>query len=177
MAETPGFRRPQDVWELMTREERLQAAEAFWQGAQPEEQARAEQLLAERLKFRPRSVRAMPLARKSEYLAALVLPYVSEILERALVSFHLHQRRDLLGAFLDALNIPHEQGEIKSEGPITPPAPEALQAAHAVVAGQFPAHDIQVYFATLLVADPETWRGLAALAAGGAGDRSSGTDM
>jgi hypothetical protein len=121
-------------------------------------------------------VRAMPLARKSEYLAALVLPYVSEILERALVSFHLHQRRDLLGAFLDALNIPHEQGEIKSEGPIAPPAPDALQVAHAAVAGRFPAHDIRVYFATLLVADPETWRGLTPLAAGDAGDRSSGTD-
>lgn len=163
MADIHSFTRPQDVWDLMTREERRQAAEAFWQGGGPEEQARAELLLAERLKFRPRSVHVMPLARKSEYLAALVLPYVPEVLERALVSFHLRERRELLGAFLDALGIPHEQGEIKSEGPVTPPAPEALQAAHAAVAGRFPAHDVQVYFATLLVADPETWQGLAGL--------------
>jgi len=169
MAETPRFTRPQDVWELMTREERRQAAEAFWQGGGPDEQARAELLLAERLKFRPRSVHAMPLARKSEYLTALVLPYVPEVLERALVSYHLQERHELLGAFLDALNIPHERGEIKSEGPIAPPTPEALQAAHAAVAGRFPAHDVQVYFATLLVADPETWQGLAALLASDAG--------
>lgn len=169
MAEGMAFRKPQDVWDLMTREERRQAAEAFWQSSGADEQARAEQLLAERLKFRPRSVHAMPLARKSEYLAALVLPYVPEVLERALVCFHLTHRRELLGAFLDALGIPHEQGEIKSENPIEPPALEALQAAYALVAGRFPAHDLQVYFATLLVADPQTWQGLAALAAGDAG--------
>lgn len=166
MAETGKFQRPQDVWALMTRDEHRQVAEAFWQGGHPEEQAHAERLLADRLKFRPRSVHALAPARKSEYLAALVLPFVPEILERALISYHLLYRSELLGAFLDALGIPHERGEIKSEGsPLAPPTPEALQAAHAAIVGRFPAHDIEIYFATLLVADRATWSGLAPLLA------------
>ena len=118
-------------------------------------------LLAERLKFRPKSVRQFNLQRKAEYLSALIVPVVPEYLERTLIAYHLKYRREMMGAFLDALGIPHEQGEIKGEQPPAPPTPEALQAARAAIADKFPEHDVQVYLASLLLMDPATWGGLA----------------
>jgi len=64
----------------------------------------------------------------------------------------------MMGAFLDALGIEHENGLIKEES--VKPAPDKIGPAVAQLDQQFPAEDVRVYLTTLLSQDPETWGAL-----------------
>ena len=78
------------------------------------------------MKFRTKSVIALPLERKAKYLATL--PNMSDtIAARALVNYHLERQRPMMGAFLDALGIAHENGLISEENVAKPDA-EKLKA-------------------------------------------------
>ncbi len=154
-----------DLWNQLTRAERGQVAEAFWTSASREEQDQAERYLAARLRFRPQSVHKMAPAKKNEYFAGLLAPAVPELLQAALIQYHFVFKRELLSAFLDALAIPHERGEIKTPDKVSPPTEAALRAARTSVAATFPERDIDLYLRTLLVLDPETWGGLQGIVA------------
>ncbi len=149
-----------NLWDQLTRAERDQVAAAFWSSASREEQDQAERYLAARLRFRPQSIHKLAPAKKNEYFVGLLAPVTPELVEAALIQYHFVHKRDLLVAFLDALGIPHVQGEIKAPDKVSPPTAEALRAARATVAGTFPERDVDVYLRTLLVLDPETWGGL-----------------
>ena len=71
-------------------------------------------LIARQIKFRPKSVLSLPLDKKARHLAGLA--QVSDLLAaRLLISYHLEHQRPMMGAFLDALGIAHEDGLIKDE--------------------------------------------------------------
>src|SRR5690242_16482704 len=112
MADVPDIPRPSQLWKQLSPERKAQAADAFWR----DENAQAEQTeailaIAQRMKFRPKSVVSLPIEKKARYL--LGLPGVSELLAaRMLVAFHLQHQRPMMGAFLDALGIQHEEGLI-----------------------------------------------------------------
>ena len=111
----------------MSAEKRLLAADAFWR----EEQADAEMqhldavvTIARRLNFRAKSVHALPVERKARHLSQL--SDVSEaVATRALISYHFTVKRDLMAAFLDALEIKHDNGLINEE---SVPAPSRERA-------------------------------------------------
>jgi hypothetical protein len=104
-------------------------------------------------------VRTLPLERRARYLASL--PTVSDaVAGRVLVSYHLAHQRPMLGAFLDMLGIAHDNGVLNAEE-VKPPEPEKLKDAAAKLQEQYPKEDVELYFLTLLVQDPETWGGLA----------------
>jgi hypothetical protein len=65
----------------------------------------------------------------------------------------------MMGAFLDALGIEHEDGLIKDETPKAPDA-DTLDKAVTTLAAAYPKADVTRYFWTLLWQDPETWGGL-----------------
>jgi hypothetical protein len=151
--------RPATLWKGMTEEQRLKAAEAFW----ADEDSIAEQtevmlLLAKKLNFRYRSVQGMSAERKISQL--MKLGNLSDgVAGRLLVTYHLALQRPMMGAFLDALGIEHENGLIAAEE--TPkPDPEKLAAAAATLKEAFPVDDVRLYFDTLRLQDPETWGGL-----------------
>ena len=102
--------RPSQLWKSLPAERKLQAAEAFWRRAEAGlEQAEAVATIAQRIKFRAKSVVAMPIDRKARHLATL--PGVSELVAaRLLVAYHLVHQRPMMGAFLDALGIAHDNG-------------------------------------------------------------------
>ena len=77
---------------------------------------------------------------------------------RALVVYHLAERRPMMGAFLDSLGIAHENGIIQQEN--ATPDPAKIAPAAAALVKQFPAADVSLYLNTLLCQDPETWGGL-----------------
>jgi hypothetical protein len=137
----------------------LQAATAFWRDEHaPAEQAEAVMAIAQRIKFRPKSVVALPVDRKARQLANLNA--VSELVAaRLLVDYHLDQQRPMMARFLDALGIKHENGLIDDEDLQAPDA-EKLKAAAQAIAGEFPPADVGVYLATLIWQDPETWGAL-----------------
>lgn len=146
----------------MPAERRLAAAELFWSDEQSaEQQVEAVSAIAGHMKFRAKSVLSLPMEKKAKYLATL--PAVSDaVAARALVNYHLSQQRPMMGAFLDALAIGHEDGLIQDEK-VTKPEAAALRAAAAELAGKYPAEDVALYLSTLVSQDPETWGDLAEL--------------
>lgn len=80
---------------------------------------------------------------------------------RLLVAYHLHAQRPMMAAFLDALSIPHENGLIAQDETPKPDA-EQLAAAASSLRAAFPAANVDLYFATLVLQDPDTWSGLSA---------------
>jgi hypothetical protein len=159
MADVPDIPRPSQLWKRLSPERKLQAADAFWRDDNAAaEQADAVATIAQRLKFRTKSVIALPVEKKARHLAGL--PAVSELVAaRLLVSYHLAQQRPMMGAFLDALGVKHENGLIEDDEMPAPP-PEKLQEAARTMAAAFPAEDVALYFSTLIWQDPETWGGL-----------------
>jgi len=150
-----GFR-PSRLWKQMTPDRRLTAAELFWADEQStDQQVEAIAAIASHMKFRSKSVIALPVERKAKYLSTL--PTVTDtIAARALVNYHLEGHRPMMGAFLDALGITHEDGLISEEN-VAKPDSERMKTAAAELAAKFPADDVALYFSTLVSQDPDTW--------------------
>ena len=142
----------------MPLERRVDAAGLFWDDEHSaEQQMEAVAAIATHMKFRPRSVVTLAPDKRAKYLAQL--PTMTDsIAARALVNYHLERQRPMMGAFLDALGIAHEEGLIKEENVV--PDAGKLAAAAAELGGQFPAEDVSLYLNTLLCQDPDTWGGL-----------------
>src|SRR5262245_60283134 len=115
MTDVPAIPRPSQLWKQLSSERKLQAADAFWRDENAAaEQAEAVATIAHRIKFRAKSVVGMPVEKKARQLVSL--PAVSELVAaRLLVAYHLAERRPMMGSFLDALGIKHEQGLIEEE--------------------------------------------------------------
>jgi hypothetical protein len=160
MADVPDIPRPSQLWKQLSAERKQQAAEAFWSDENAAiEQAEAIAAIAQRIKFRAKSVVALPREKKARHLVAL--PAVSELVAaRLLVAYHLAHQRAMMGAFLDALGIAHEDGLI-ADDEVEAPTAEKLREAAATVAKSFPAEDVAVYLSTLIWQDPDTWGALA----------------
>ena len=160
MPEAPDIPRPSQLWKQLSPERKLQAAEAFWQDDNAVvEQAEAVAAIAQRIKFRPKSVMTMAPEKKARQL--LALGAVSELVAaRLLVAFHLAHQRPMMGSFLDALGIAHENGLISAEE-IDAPSPERLRDAAKAIAGSYPPDDVALYLLTLIWQDVETWGALA----------------
>ena len=154
--------RPSRLWRRLPLDRRMDAAALFWEDEHSDEQQmEAVASIATHMKFRPRSVIALPPERRAKYLAQL--PAVSDaIAARALVSYHLERQRPMMAAFLDSLGIPHEDGLISEES-VPKPDPEKLEAAAAELTTKFDPADVSVYLSTLVSQDPETWGALADL--------------
>ena len=147
------------MWRLMPAELRTSAASAFWSDDQAAlEQAEAVALIAKQIKFRPKSVLSLPVDKKAKHLAGLA--QVSDLLAaRLLISYHLEHQRPMMGAFLDALGIAHDDGLIKDEEP-KKPDDATLDKGVKELSAKFPKADVARYFWALLWQDPETWGGL-----------------
>ena len=114
--------------------------------------------ISQKVKFRPKSVIALPVAKKARHL--LTVGAMSELVAaRLLVAYHLASQRPMMAAFLDALGIAHEDGLISDEK-MEAPTPERLEQAAKVLASAYPADDVALYLSTLMWQDPETWGGL-----------------
>jgi hypothetical protein len=149
---------PSRLWKKMTLEQRQRAARAFWEDEEAaNDQVQAALLIAQQKKFRPKTVVSLDVDRKARHLASLAsLP--DAIAGRALIVYHLAEQRPMMGAFLDALGITHEDGLIQQEE-VKPDASKIPPAA-AQLAQQFPPDDVRLYLDTLLSQDPETWGAL-----------------
>jgi hypothetical protein len=149
---------PSRVWKKMSLEQRQRAARAFWEDEEgTNDQVQAALLIAQQKKFRPKTVISLDLDRKTRHLASLgALP--DSIAARALIAYHLAEQRPMMGAFLDALGIAHENGLIQQED--VKPDGSKVAAAAADLASKFPQADVQLYLSTLVSQDPETWAAL-----------------
>ena len=147
------------MWRLMPLDLRVSAASAFWADDQAAlEHAEAVALISRQIKFRPKSVLSLPLDKRARHLAGLV--QVSDLLAaRLVISYHLEHQRPMMGTFLDALGIAHDDGIIKDETPTAPDTATLDKGVQALVV-KYPKADAARYFWALLWQDPETWGGL-----------------
>jgi hypothetical protein len=150
---------PSRLWRRMTADQRLQAARAFWGDEQAtDDQLQVVLLISQQKKFRPKTVVSLDDDRKARHLASLAtLP--DHLAARALIIYHLAEQRPMMGAFLDALGISHENGLIQDDN-VSPDASKVGPAV-AAIARQFSPESVSLYLNTLLCQDPETWRALA----------------
>jgi hypothetical protein len=160
MADVPAVPRPSQLWKQLSPERKLSAADAFWRDENAAvEQADAVATIAQRIKFRAKSVMTMAVDKKARQLATM--PGVSELVAaRLLVAYHLSQQRPMMRSFLDALGIKHDDGLIEDED-VQAPSADALKNAAKTLAGAYPAEDVSLYLSTLIWQDPETWGALA----------------
>jgi hypothetical protein len=139
----------------MTPDQRQRAARAFWSSEEAtDDQFQAVLLIAQQKKFRPKTVVSLDVDRKTRHLASIVaLP--ETLAARALIVYHLSEQRGMMGAFLDALGIKHENGVIEEDN--VKPDVAKLAPAVARLSAEFPAEDVRLYLQTLVCQDPETW--------------------
>ena len=155
--------RPSELWKSMPPEKKLSAATAFWNDEHGrEQQVEVIVTLARKLNFRPKSVPALPLERRAKLLAGMDVS--DAVASRALIAYHLTAERPMMGAFLDALAIEHENGLITAE---EVPAPDKakLEEAVSTLRASFPEDAVRLYLHTLLLLDGDTWADLAGLVA------------
>ena len=149
---------PSRLWKRMTADQRARAAHAFWSDDDAvDDQVQAALLIAQQKKFRPKTVIGLDVDRKAKHLASLAtLP--DQIAGRALIVYHLADKRAMMGRFLDGLGIKHENGLIQEDD--VKPDPAKIASAAAQIAQEFPADDVRLYLNTLLCQDPATWGAL-----------------
>jgi hypothetical protein len=149
---------PSRLWKRMTTAQRLRAAQALWANEEAAaDQKQAVQLIAKQFKLRPKTANGLDVERKARYLAGV--PEVpEEMAAHLLIVYHLADQRPLMGAFLDALGIAHDNGMIDGDAPA--PDPSKVTGAVDAIKSRFPAEDVALYLDTLLLQDPGTWGGL-----------------
>jgi hypothetical protein len=146
-------------------ETRVAAADAFWRDEESQDigvqKVEVIVTLARRLKFRTKSVQALPVEKRARHMAQLT-DVSDTVATRALIAYHFSAKRPLMAAFLDALGIAHDNGLIAEEQ-VAPPSVEALTSAVAKVRESFDAAEVDLYLRTLAALDNETWAGLSSL--------------
>jgi hypothetical protein len=159
MSDVSSSPQPAQLWKQMSESQKLRAAEAFWREPDGvEQQLEAMVLLAQKLEARPRYIQGLPIEKRARHLAHY--PGMPDLLAaRMLVSYHLAHQRPMMSAFLDAIGIAHENGLI-TDDPKGPLSPEQVRTGRTALEGAYPPDDIQLYFATLLFQDPDTWAAL-----------------
>lgn len=156
MTTRPTF---QQVWKQMDVPRRTSAALAL---VRSNTQARARMLaeLEARIHMRRSTLMKLP----EERVAALLSNYgvLGEDLSTLLIrSYFFGSHRPMLSAFLDALQIPHKEGEIEDNTEVPLVAEEPLRAAVEKIRAEYPAEDVDLYLKALLASGPETWGNVA----------------
>jgi hypothetical protein len=151
------------LWKHLPPEERLAAATAFFAEPPPELAGTALGALVKARHLRPQAARALAPDAQARILATVLDPG-EPLAQGLLVSLHLAHRRPLLGAFLDALGMPHEDGVLKEEGEAPEPASEEKVKGAVAALASFPAGEVRTYLNTLWLQDPDHWKALEAAA-------------
>ena len=137
----------------MTLPHRQKAALAFWQADEAvDDQVQAALLIAQQKKFRPKSVLGARRRAQGEASGVDAVDLPEQIAARALIAYHLEAQRPMMGAFLDALGIAHENGVIQ-EDDVKPDAAKLAPAVEAIEKA-YPAEDVSLYLNVLLCQDP-----------------------
>ena len=143
--------------ELADTDRRRAILTAFWKSADLQHRMVVQMHLAKSLHFREETIRKMQPEKKADLLASRIgVPEFDQYLEMALMQYHTTQKTDMMAAFLDRWNVPHDKGSIEADE-YKVPSPEDVRAAVDELA-RFDRTDVKIYLATagLLMADE--WR-------------------
>lgn len=134
--------------ELCSPERRRDILLAFWTRGDQTSRRMAQAQLAKSLHFRDETMKKLPAGKKAELLAARLGSNEFEPhFEAALLTFHVLERGELMGAFLDAWGIRHKEGSIEDDE-YTVPSREKVESAVAELGERFAKDDVLIYVAT-----------------------------
>lgn len=159
MVEALKERGPYLIWDIMSDDEQERAAMALWKDADRDARTVVEMTLAKALKFRPSSLRKLPVEKLARRLVRMAPELPETILFQFLFYFHMTEKRPLMVEYLDAVGVPHDDGVLNLEDDAEPPASEIVETAARGLLKAHP-HEATVYLTTLLVADADLWSGV-----------------
>ena len=134
--------------ELCSPERRRDILLAFWSRGDQASRRMAQAQLAKSLHFRDETMKKLPAEKKAELLAArLASSEFEPHFEAALLTFHVLERAELMGAFLDAWGIRHKDGSIEDDE-YSVPSREKVESAVTELGARFPGDDVLLYIAT-----------------------------
>ncbi|HVT44484.1 MAG TPA: hypothetical protein VMT00_08840 [Thermoanaerobaculia bacterium] len=144
--------------ELCDSDKRRAILTSFWKNASEHDRLMPAMQLAKALHFRDETIRKAPAAKKAEWLASRITsPMFEQVLETALMIHHTTEAREMLGAFLDAWEIPHTNGTIEGDE-YRVPAEDDVRRAAAALGERFSPQDIRIYLATAGLLMGGGWR-------------------
>jgi hypothetical protein len=142
--------------ELADSDRRRAILTAFWKHGETQQRLIVQMQLAKALHFREETIRKMPPEKKAELLASRIgIPEFDQYLEMALMQYHTTQKNEMMAAFLDRWNVPHENGSIESDDYKVPTTDEVRAAAKEL---DFDRTDVRIYLATAGLLMAEEWR-------------------
>lgn len=156
---------PSKLWSALGPELRALAGRAVYSADDRSARNEVDQAIADAIRFREVAVRRLPLDKRVDYLSRVVRPD-DDLATTLLLALHLEHRRPLLAAFLDHLEIPHNDGIIHEDHQPSPPSPEALRPAVNRLLGEFRQDEVEIYLASLLAMDDNVWGGLLEIVSG-----------
>ena len=157
LASDPDAVTVRKLWKALTVAERGDALRAaFAADEQGAIHLRAVQALVKAKRSRPQTVAAMNSAKVASELAPGPFDDTT-LMDSALVDFHFAHRRPMMGTFLDAAGIPHEDGRLPEDTSTLAPTEESLRSAADRLLSTHPVDDVYVYFLTLGLQDGDTW--------------------
>jgi hypothetical protein len=156
----------QDLWKQFGDERRQQATLAFLKDdSLGEFHSVANSYIAKTRNFRAQFVKKLPVEKRAQYLAHLPLP--PDMQSQMIISYFFATQRPMMADFLDALNIPNDNGLIKEDHEPSAPAPEVLKAAVERLREKYAADEVELYLQALLLQSEEVWGGLKQFVADG----------
>ena len=152
---------PARLWSALDLETRVLAGRALYRHdwGQAPTRREADLAIAAGMRFRDAVVRQLPVDKRALYVAKNVVP-TDSLAASLLLALHLEHRRAVLGAFLDALGLPHDDGLIAEDHTMSPLDDAQLGKAAATLFERFAPVEVEVYLASLVAMDPDTWGGL-----------------
>jgi hypothetical protein len=131
---------------------------SFWKHGDAQSKLLAQMHLARSLHFRDETIRKMPPEKKADLLASRIgVPEFDQFLEAALMAYHTHNANEMMGAFLDRWNVPHENGSIEADDYKVPHVAQ-VRAAVRELEGQYPRDDVALYLATAGLLMASEWK-------------------
>jgi hypothetical protein len=152
---------PSQLWAALEPDVRLLAARSLYahDWGRATTRREADFAIMQGMHFRETAVRQLPVDKRAAYLARSIRPNDS-LASSLLLAFHLEHKRPILAAFMEALDIPHNDGLIAEDHDVKPPSKTALAKAAKTLRAKFPEADVDLYLASLFVLDRDTWAGL-----------------
>jgi hypothetical protein len=144
--------------ELADDERRRNIMKAFWQHAEPAARSVVTALLARTLHFREETLRKLPVEKKAELLGSRAGTHeFEEAIETAIMQYHTHEHAEMLAAFLDLWNIPHQNGSIEADEFTIPTVGQVRDAVHQLES-RYDRRDIAIYLASAGLLMAGDWR-------------------
>ena len=144
--------------ELADTDRRRKILSAFWRYSDTTQKAIVTAQLARALHFREETLRKLPLEKKADLLGSRIgAPEFDQYLEMALMNYHTHQQNEMMAAFLDRWQIPHNNGSIEVDEYPTPDT-NAVREAVNELQGRYDKRDIALYLASAGLLMGGGWR-------------------